>query len=259
MDEEATTIRKHLLLIVTTLGGDPHAAYRLLRFIQESYDDVTIVIAGQCKSAGTLLAVSGNVLVVDKRADLGPLDIQLRKKDEIGEYASSLTAAAALKALQDQASTMYFRLSSEVMGAADGVSLKFASEAAEKITSGLLGNVYSRVEPLDLGEKYRAVQIGIDYASRANIKFGNLKQSRIRDIVEKYPTHDFVIDCREARVLFNRVREPNDVERALLVALGDVAQHEGKTANVRFLATLPPPVEDADNVAHISPNKNSGA
>lgn len=59
--------------------GDPNAGYRIGRALQHNYDDVTLLVVGPCKSAGTLIAIAANKLVIGDMGELGPLDIQLKK------------------------------------------------------------------------------------------------------------------------------------------------------------------------------------
>ena len=44
-------------LFITTFGGDPHAAFRVCRYFQDHFKSLRVLIAGDCKSAGTLVAL----------------------------------------------------------------------------------------------------------------------------------------------------------------------------------------------------------
>ena len=43
-----------------------------------------------CKSAGTILALGADVIIMSQYAELGPIDVQLQKEDEVGESTSGL-------------------------------------------------------------------------------------------------------------------------------------------------------------------------
>ena len=45
-------------------------------------------IPRRCKSAGTLLLIGATSLIISDRGELGPLDVQLSKPDEIFEGAA---------------------------------------------------------------------------------------------------------------------------------------------------------------------------
>lgn len=91
--------RPNLFLILVTNGGDADAAYRLAVLLQNQYKKVWCLVTGICKSAGTLVAIGANKLVMSDQGELGPLDVQLYKEDEIGETRSGLTVLSALDTL----------------------------------------------------------------------------------------------------------------------------------------------------------------
>ena len=72
---------KNVLFFLMTLGGDAHAAYRIARCIGHYYKRFSIIVTNVCKSAGTLLCLGANELVVSEGGELGPLDVQLKKED----------------------------------------------------------------------------------------------------------------------------------------------------------------------------------
>jgi len=74
---------KSVVLILVTTGGLADEAYRCARTLQSSYENVTVCVAGWCKSAGTLLAIGGHSLIMGPRGELGPLDVQITKRDEL--------------------------------------------------------------------------------------------------------------------------------------------------------------------------------
>jgi ATP-dependent protease ClpP protease subunit len=83
--------RKNLLLFLTTEGGVAECAYRIARWLQDAYGTggtITIVVAGWCKSAGTLFCIAANRLIIADTGELGPLDVQIAKADEIWERSS---------------------------------------------------------------------------------------------------------------------------------------------------------------------------
>ena len=62
-----------------------------------------LYVSGFCKSAGTLVALGAHELTMSDHGELGPLDVQLLKKDEIWETQSGLTAMDTLSAYKLQA------------------------------------------------------------------------------------------------------------------------------------------------------------
>ncbi len=95
-----STGRSTAFVAVTTYGGDPHEAYLMARSLQEKYAKIIYCVTGDCFSAGTLIVTSGEELVFGKRGHLGPLDIQVRKKDEFLEHSSGMVMATSLDELE---------------------------------------------------------------------------------------------------------------------------------------------------------------
>jgi len=75
--------RDNVLCIVVTNDGDADTAYRAARCLQSRYERVTVLVSGMCKSAGTLLALGAHDLVFSQYGELGPLDVQLMKADDL--------------------------------------------------------------------------------------------------------------------------------------------------------------------------------
>jgi hypothetical protein len=225
--EGSRTPRKNFLLLLTSLGGDPHAAYRMARFIQNRFrtvpDDQTNPSAPQqsggtfyvyidtfCKSAGTILALGANTLIMSDCGELGPIDVQVRKVDEVGERSSGLTPMDALRALDDLATEHFSDLFKHLRGSKDRellFSTKMASEIACKMTTGLFGNIYSQIDPMRLGEFDRATRIALEYGNR--LAKENLHEGKLRHLLSDYPAHAFVIDKKETGEIFKSVEEPS--------------------------------------------------
>lgn len=92
--------KKNAFLLLTTFGGDPNAAYIIARYLQSDYEKFTLFVSGLCKSAGTLIALGAHELIISSHGELGPLDVQLSKKDELGETQSGLVALDSISQLQ---------------------------------------------------------------------------------------------------------------------------------------------------------------
>lgn len=69
---------KKLDFYVETPGGSGEAVEEIVRFLRSKFNDVSFVISGEAKSAGTILALSGNEILMTKSGSLGPIDAQMR-------------------------------------------------------------------------------------------------------------------------------------------------------------------------------------
>jgi hypothetical protein len=219
----------NVLLLMATFGGSPHVAYKISRMLQKGFKKFTVVIDAYCKSGGTLLAMGAHDLVMSKRSELGPLDIQIGELED-KQSKSGLAPVQALKILQEQVAESYIRVF-EALNDSLQIQAKSAIATADHIISSLFAEIYEQLEPIKLAEYERAMTIMKEYGQRLSDGSRNLKEGSLDKLLKEYPDHSFVIDRYEADDLFNRVRDPSDLEQELLVHLNGVfAQNIGKKA-----------------------------
>src|SRR5262249_26966287 len=141
--------------------------------------------------------------------ELGPIDVQIRKVDEVGERGSVLTPKHAMESLQKLALAHFeaffkdLRFSEELL-----FTTKLAAEVAKDMSVGLFEQIYGQIDPMRVGEYDRAMRIASEYGQR--LGKANLKEGTLEKLVTGYPAHGFVIDEKEARELFKEVEAPND-------------------------------------------------
>lgn len=218
--------------MLTTLGGDAHAAYRIARCLQKNYSschpdkrgdgEVCIFVNSVCASAGTLVTLAADKLIISDHAELGPIDVQVRKPDEVGESTSGLTPVQALEFLEGE-SLKYFKY--QFLGLrferSMSFSTKMAADIAAKLATGLLSQLYDQIDPLRLAEYDRMMRIAAEYGER--IKTSNVRPHAIDQLLMGYPSHEISIDATEARELFVKVEQPTTDLEELGEALGVLA------------------------------------
>jgi len=70
--------KKQIDVYLETPGGSGEAAEEIAKFLRKKFDEVNFVIAGEAKSAGTILALSGNNIYMCETGSLGPIDAQIK-------------------------------------------------------------------------------------------------------------------------------------------------------------------------------------
>lgn len=214
---EGSKRKKNILLLLTTFGGDAAVAYRVARCFQGAYHDgeFIVFVPDVCKSAGTLLTVGAHKLIMANCAQLGPLDVQVSKPDELGEWISGLTPVHSLSFLQEQAFKLFEHNFLELIARSGAqITTRTAAEIATKLTTGLFEPVYSHLDPLRLGEYHRNMMVAAEYGRR--LDRGNLKSADVlKKLTHGYPSHGFVIDRDEAASLFMNIRPPTAAELRL--------------------------------------------
>lgn len=224
-----------LVVILATFGGDAHVTYRVGRLLQRNYDHVKIVINGWCKSAGTLLAVSGHELVIGDLGELGPIDVQRLRPDDLWERSSGLTEEAAIAELAEISWKLFRTLSLKTKQLSVGHTFKTAAEVTAPLVSQMLAPIFAQMDPHHIGENARAVKIARDYGIRLNVAAGNLAEEGMDMLVTGYSSHEFVITREEASILFNKVSGPDEGLRALCASLERVATVPSEPLEVRYL------------------------
>jgi hypothetical protein len=221
----STKSRDGCILVLTTNGGDPDAAYKISRYLQEKYKRFEVLVAGTCKSAGTLVAIGATGLIFTPYGELGPLDVQIVEEDKISHLHSGLNISEALQTLERRALQTYMRMIQNIMQSSGGiVTFQTASKSAADVLSALYAPIFGQIDPEDVGGRTRSMRIAADYGKRLDAASTNMKPGAITKLAETYSSHSFVIDKAEATALFKNVRDADPLELELVEALGSYAR-----------------------------------
>lgn len=210
-------------LFITTNGGDPDAAYRLAACLKRSYTSFAVYVFGMCKSAGTLAVLGAKEVIFGDSGELGPLDVQLSKRDELIGSSSGLDILQAIGVINNSAFESFESCMIGVIARSGGtISAQMAADIATQMATGLFSPLTAQIDPERLGEVQRAINIANAYGDRLNS--GNLKSGALERLVQGYPSHSFVIDQGEAAQLFNSVRPANAKEALVAEGISAIRQ-----------------------------------
>ncbi|MBB2805889.1 hypothetical protein [Xanthomonas arboricola] len=202
--------------VLVTGGGDPDAAYRSMRVLQCRYEKVVMLIPNECKSAGTLMCLGAHELAFGPHGELGPLDIQIQKKDEILGRESGAAVISAMNVLHNQCFQMFEHFFLSTVARSEGsISARMATDIAAKVSAGVYKKIFSQIDPHHLGETQRAMEIGQAYGARLASVSDNIGREGIERLIVSYPDHGFVIDEQEAEEIFHTTRKMTKTERLL--------------------------------------------
>jgi hypothetical protein len=197
-----------ILLYLATNGGDADAAYRMARFLKRTYESFTLCIFGFCKSAGTLLALGAEQLVMGPRAELGPLDVQVFDPDEFMQRSSGLSIYQALESLGERSFDLFEDAFLKLRSRSGGViTTQTAGEMAAKLVIGLYAPVTEQIDCARVGELQRSLDIVVEYGHRLGAN-----PNLVNHLARNFPSHSFVIDKHECDGYFDNLREPNVFE-----------------------------------------------
>lgn len=89
--------RDTLFVILDTSGGIVEVVERIVRILRRHYTEVKFIIPNRAMSAGTVLAMSGDAILMDYHSCLGPIDPQLQRAGSLVPALSYLSQYEELK------------------------------------------------------------------------------------------------------------------------------------------------------------------
>ena len=196
---------KRISLILHTNGGQTLAAWRLVNLIRMFCDNLEVLVPLNALSAGTLIAIGADRVVMTKQAALGPIDPSvnnpLNPQASIGGQLKQVPVSVE-----------------SVRGYLDAAREELKIKGEEALTSVLL-NLTNHIHPLVLGEILRA---------QAQIRFlaGKLLSGQVRNeetlksiidfLCADSGSHDYTINRREASELGLQIEKPSEAFYKLL-------------------------------------------
>ena len=69
--------RRRLTLILHTPGGDPYAAESIVEYLHAKFDHIEVVVPYLAMSAGSMISLAGDRLLLGRQSQLGPIDPQM--------------------------------------------------------------------------------------------------------------------------------------------------------------------------------------
>ncbi len=208
--------RENTFFVLTTVGGDARAAYRIARLFQLVSKKFYLCVPSMCKSAGTLIALGAHEIVMNPFAELGPLDVQLVQRDEIDQSRSGLVVDTALEGLAKKTLETFETIMLHItFGSDKAISFEAASKVAANLTTGTMSEIYAQIKPDDLGNDLRNLRVAEAYGKRLAEYGRNTKSDAVSRLVHKYPSHDYIIDAEEAKTLFQKVDTTQQAEHTI--------------------------------------------
>jgi hypothetical protein len=209
-------VTNKISLYLYTCGGSTLAAWSLINLIRQFCDDLEIIIPSKCHSAGTIMSLGANRIVMTKQATLGPIDpsVNTPLNPQIEGAPPTAKVPVSVEAIKG-----YIELVKKELGIKGDNNL-----------ATILVTLSQKVHPLVLGEVYR---------SRSQIKMlaKRLLENQIKDKkkIEKIVnflcsdsgSHDYTINRREAKKELGLVIDkPDDQLYAIIKHIYDDIQQE---------------------------------
>ena len=205
-------------------GGDIHVAYQMVELMRMHTKRLFACVPLYAKSAATLICLGADEIVMEKLAQLGPLDTQVfEEKGGKADFTSALNPFKALEQLQ-AFSLEALNASVKMFAERSSLSLDECIRHAINFVIGTTSPLFSQLDPEKLGEYSRALAVGSEYGDRLLRRFSNwdaMQRSTIlEELVHGYPSHDYIIDFHELQELGLKVKLfPEDEREAVINAI----------------------------------------
>jgi hypothetical protein len=186
-----------LSLILHTNGGDTSAAWRLVNLLHTFCDELEVIIPTKALSAGTLISLGADKIVMTKQAALGPIDPSLNHplNPQIprNPQMTSPVSVEAVRGYLDAASDF---------GITD-----------QDVLGQILIDLSNKVHPLVLGQIFRS-RSQIRFLATKLIKRQVQDSKKVKQIITflcaESGSHDYTINRREARELGLQIENPSN-------------------------------------------------
>lgn len=116
-------------MLLDTPGGDGETAVRLVRAAQARCKELTVIVADQAKSAGTLLTMGAHKILMGPTSDLGPVDPQFPQPDGSLISAKDIIAAVDDAAQKVQAAPATYPIYAALLGDVSALKVQQARSA----------------------------------------------------------------------------------------------------------------------------------
>ena len=188
---------KKISLIIYTCGGNTLAAWNIVNLFREFCDELEIINPNKCRSAGTLMALGENRIIMTKQATLGPIDPSITR--EMSPIIPNSNPQQKLS-ISVESVKGYFSLLKKEFGTNDDTALSAAyTKLAEYIHPLVLGDVYRTQKQIQmLAEKL----LRMSYRNKRNIK------SIVSFLCSDSGSHDYTISRTEAKRMGLQIESP---------------------------------------------------
>jgi len=243
---------KNLDVILHTPGGDIDAAFLFSKLLMKATEELNIIVPWYSKSAGTLMCLSADELIMTNLSELGPLDTQIQE-DQNGdtEYISALNGFKALEQVQKH-TIETLDIAVKLIYSRSSMKISESVHLANEFAGHTSGTLYSQLNPKKIGEYARALEIGDRYGMMILTRYKKWTNERAKTLIKKlvydYPSHSFVIDYEELSSLgFNAVNASDELYPYLMELRTNFIAKPGSIIEL----FEPDDVKDDDNIKKI--------
>lgn len=203
-------------LFLYTRGGDVDSVWRYVKLLRQYADRFTVIVPFRAHSAGTLLCLGADEIVMSDWAELSPVDPSTA--NAFNPRDQQKPGAPLPIGVEDVAA--YFKMAEDLGKLQSEQSraevFKQLSSTVQPLALGNVQRIYSQIR--SIASKLLALHVDHD---------GRRIEEITRVLVEDFYSHGHAITRGEAQeILGSWVREPSHDEEAAIVALFDAYSND---------------------------------
>jgi len=196
---------QELDILVQTPGGDPHSAFKIVKLFRKNAKKVNIIVPLLAKSAGTLICLGADKIIMSEISELGPLDTQIAESRQGDvQFKSALNGFKALEQVQTHA-LENLDIATRVIYERSGLKMLEAIELAIEFSGKTSACLYNQLDPMNIGEYKRSLEISERYGHLILINLMGWSKEKAHSVamslIYDYPSHDSIIDMEELKRL----------------------------------------------------------
>lgn len=200
---------KRLSLYLYTRGGDTAAAWNIVNLLRMYCDELQVIVPHKAHSAGTIICLGANEIIMTKQATLSPIDPSITT-----QLNPSLPGTGELIPISVEAVKGYLEFAKKELGIED-------DDALAKIYIKLSESIH----PLVIGEAFRSkdqIKMIAGKLLKPQIKNEDDIKQIIAFLCSESGGHDYTINRREAeKDLKLPVKKPSEEQYNLIKAVYD--------------------------------------
>jgi hypothetical protein len=196
-------------LVLYTRGGETLVAWSLVNLIRNFCKDFEIIVPFHCHSAGTLICLGADRIVMTKQATLGPIDPSVN-----GPMNPSVLFNNQQRQVPVSVEFIngYIEMAKTELGITDQTAL-----------ANILDNLSNKIHPMVLGQVQRT-RTQIQMLAKKLLKYQTIDETKQDDIVKflckESGSHDYTIYRKEAHdELGLNIEKPDDALYAVINAI----------------------------------------
>ena len=187
---DAIGVTKRISLILYTRGGDGMAAWGLFNLIRMFCDELELIVPVNAHSAGTMMAIGADKIIMTKQATLSPIDPSINHPlaPQVQGAPVGTRAPVSVEAIKG-----YLDLAKDTM-----------PQDAQNALGDILVDLARQVHPLVLGDTYRRRQQTQSMAEKLlapQIKSAENRKKIISFLSSDSGSHDYTLNRRECASL----------------------------------------------------------